>query len=177
MSHQALLPVDEGGLRAHREASDARRRIGARMFDFSREVAVMAIINRTPDSFFDQGATFAFDRALDAAITAVRDGADIVDVGGVPFGHGPAVSLDEEIARVVPLIEAIRAISEVAISVDTHSRRGCADKHRGRRDRRQRHERAAGSGNAGGSRRQRSHAGAYPQCRAAAQRAISCALC
>jgi dihydropteroate synthase len=90
------------------------------MFDFSREVAVMAIINRTPDSFFDQGATFAFDKALGAAVTAVRDGADIVDVGGVPFGYGPAVSLDEELARVVPLIEAIHAISDVAISVDTH---------------------------------------------------------
>jgi dihydropteroate synthase len=114
---QALLAVNEGDLGAHR---DARRHIGARAFDFSREVAVMAIINRTPDSFFDQGATFAFDRALSAAITAVRDGADIVDVGGVPFGYGPAVSLDEEVARVVPLIQAIHAISDVAISVDTH---------------------------------------------------------
>ncbi len=120
MSHQALLAVNEVGLRSHRQALDRRRRIGTRAFDFSREVAVMAIVNRTPDSFFDQGATFAFDHALSAAITAVRDGADIVDVGGVPFGHGPAVSLDEEIARVVPLIAAIRAISDVAISVDTH---------------------------------------------------------
>jgi dihydropteroate synthase len=90
------------------------------MFDFSRQVAVMAIVNRTPDSFFDQGATFAFDKALGAALAAVRDGADIVDVGGVPFGHGPAVSLREEIARVVPLVEAISGISDVAISVDTH---------------------------------------------------------
>jgi dihydropteroate synthase len=120
MSHQALRAVNELEPRSHREAPDARRRIGARIFDFSREVAVMAIVNRTPDSFFDQGATFAFDKALDAAKAAVRDGADIVDVGGVPFGHGPAVSLDEEIARVVPLIEAIREICGVAISVDTH---------------------------------------------------------
>ena len=120
MSHPALLSVNEVDLRAHREVFDARRRIGARIFDFSREVAVMAIVNRTPDSFFDQGATFALDKALGAAIAAVRDGADIVDVGGVPFGHGPAVSLDEQIDRVVPLIEAIREISDVAISVDTH---------------------------------------------------------
>ena len=90
------------------------------LFDFSRKVAVMAIVNRTPDSFFDQGATFAFDDALAAAIAAIRDGADIVDVGGVPFGHGPAVSPEEEIARVVPLIESIRGISDVPISVDTH---------------------------------------------------------
>jgi dihydropteroate synthase len=97
-------------------ADEARRS----MPDFSQKVAVMAIVNRTPDSFFDQGATFAFDDALAAALATVRDGADIVDVGGVPFGHGPAVSCEEEIARVVPLIEALREISDVAISVDTH---------------------------------------------------------
>src|SRR5688572_3423726 len=107
MSHQALLSVKEEDLLARREAAEGRRRIGSRIFDFSREVAVMAIINRTPDSFFDEGATFAFDKALDAAIAAVRDGADIIDVGGVPFGPGPAVSLEEQIDRVVPLIEVI----------------------------------------------------------------------
>jgi dihydropteroate synthase len=120
MSRQAATAFNEVGFRTFQEIADGRRRIGARLFDFSREVAVMAIVNRTPDSFFDQGATFAFDKALGAAITAVRDGADIVDVGGVPFGYGPVVSLDEELARVVPLIEAISEISDVAISVDTH---------------------------------------------------------
>jgi dihydropteroate synthase len=95
-------------------------RIGARTFDFSREVAVMAIVNRTPDSFFDRGSTFELDRAIAAALAAVRDGADIVDVGGVPFGRGPAVSVDEELDRVVPLIEALHAASDVVISVDTY---------------------------------------------------------
>ena len=79
-----------------------QRRIGTRTFDFSREVAVMAIVNRTPDSFFDSGSTFELDRAVKAAIAAVGDGADIVDVGGVPFGRGPTVSRDEELDRVVP---------------------------------------------------------------------------
>jgi dihydropteroate synthase len=97
------------------------RRIGTRTFDFAREVAVMAIVNRTPDSFFDKGATFELDRAVDAAIAAAGDGADIVDVGGVPFGRGPAVSLAEELDRVVPLVERIHAASDVVISVDTHS--------------------------------------------------------
>src|SRR6478672_4968137 len=97
-----------------------QRRIGARTFDFAREVAVMAIINRTPDSFFDNGSTFELDRAVSAAIAAVGDGADFVDVGGVPFGRGPAVSRDEELDRVVPLVKAIRAASDVVISVDTH---------------------------------------------------------
>jgi dihydropteroate synthase len=97
-----------------------RRRIGARTFDFSREVAVMAIINRTPDSFFDRGSTFELHRAVAAALAALRDGADIVDVGGVPFGRGPPVSPREELDRVVPLIEAIHAASDAVISVDTH---------------------------------------------------------
>ena len=100
---------------------DAKRRIGARTFDFSREVAVMAIINRTPDSFFDKGSTFELNKAVGAALTAVGDGADLVDVGGVPFGRGPAITLDEEIDRVVPLVEAIHAASDVVISVDTFS--------------------------------------------------------
>jgi dihydropteroate synthase len=97
------------------------QRIGARSFDFDTSVAVMAIVNRTPDSFYDQGATFAFDRALTAALTAVADGADMVDIGGVPFGRGPAVSTDEEIDRVVPVVAAIAAESDVVISVDTTS--------------------------------------------------------
>ena len=80
----------------------------------------MAIVNRTPDSFFDRGSTFELDRAIAVALAAVRDGADIVDVGGVPFGRGPAVSVDEELDRVVPLIEALHAASDVVISVDTY---------------------------------------------------------
>jgi len=99
------------------------RRIGAREFDFSRRVAVMAIVNRTPDSFHDKGATFALERAVQASLTAVADGADWVDVGGVPFGRGPAVDLSEELERIVPLVSAIRAASDVVISVDTFSAR------------------------------------------------------
>ncbi|MFT4284947.1 MAG: dihydropteroate synthase [Protaetiibacter sp.] len=97
------------------------RRIGAREFDFSRRVAVMAIVNRTPDSFHDKGATFALDRAVDAALAAVADGADWVDMGGVPFGRGPVVELAEELERIVPLVAAVRAASDVVISVDTFS--------------------------------------------------------
>ncbi len=95
--------------------------IGGREFDFTRRVAVMGIVNRTPDSFFDQGATFALDRAVAAALAAAEAGADLVDVGGVPFGRGPVVSLDEELERVIPLVEAIHAESDVVISVDTFS--------------------------------------------------------
>ena len=95
------------------------RTIGAHTFDFSRRVAVMAVVNRTPDSFYDRGSTFAFDSAVAAALAAVGDGADIVDIGGAPFAPGPELPIADEIERVVPVIAAIRAASDVVISVDT----------------------------------------------------------
>jgi len=96
-----------------------RRTIGGRAFDFEREVAVMAVVNRTPDSFYDKGSTFALDRAVEAAVRAAEQGADWVDIGGVPFGRGPAVSLQEELDRVVPVVTGIHERSDVVISVDT----------------------------------------------------------
>ncbi|MBF4568619.1 dihydropteroate synthase [Plantibacter sp. VKM Ac-2880] len=95
------------------------RRIGARTFDFSKQVAVMAIINRTPDSFFDQGATFSLDRAVEAAVTAAEQGADWVDIGGAKFAPGPEIPAAEELDRVLPVVEALAARSDVVISVDT----------------------------------------------------------
>ncbi len=96
------------------------RTIGRRRFDFDRQIVVMGIVNRTPDSFYDQGATYAFDRAVEAALSAARAGAGWVDVGGVPFSPDtPEVSEAEEIDRVVPVVAAIAAASDVAISVDT----------------------------------------------------------
>jgi dihydropteroate synthase len=95
--------------------------IGSRTFDFSRQVAVMAIINRTPDSFHDQGRTYALDRAVAAVKAAVTDGADWVDIGGVPFGtDAPDVTEAEEIDRVIPVVRAARESSDVVISVDTY---------------------------------------------------------
>ncbi|WP_241993064.1 dihydropteroate synthase [Cryobacterium frigoriphilum] len=94
------------------------RLIGGRTFDFSREVAVMAVINRTPDSFYDQGATFALEASVAAARRAIDDGADWVDIGGAKFAPGPLIAIEEEIDRVVPVIAALRG-SGVVISVDT----------------------------------------------------------
>lgn len=97
------------------------RLIGTRHFDFARQVVVMAVINRTPDSFHDRGATFALDRAVDSALRAADLGADWVDIGGVPFGRGPAVSTAEEIDRVVPVVEAVTAARpDLVVSVDTN---------------------------------------------------------
>ncbi|GIH67557.1 dihydropteroate synthase [Microbispora siamensis] len=97
------------------------RQIGARQFDFSRQVAVMAIVNRTPNSFHDQGRTFELSRAVEAALKSVEEGADWVDVGGLAFSAAqPELSVAEEIDRVVPLIAAIRGGTDAVISVDTH---------------------------------------------------------
>jgi dihydropteroate synthase len=96
-----------------------RRTFGRRTFDFSREVAVMAVINRTPDSFYDRGATFALDAALAAAERALAEGADWLDVGGVKAGPGPEVSEAEELERVLPVVEAMRPRTDAVVSVDT----------------------------------------------------------
>ena len=94
-------------------------RLGARQFA-DGELAVMAIINRTPDSFFDRGATFAEDAALRAVETAVGEGADIIDIGGVKAGPGETVDAAEELRRTLPTIEKIRAqFPEIVISIDT----------------------------------------------------------
>jgi dihydropteroate synthase len=96
-----------------------RRVLGKRTFDFSRQVAVMAIVNRTPDSFYDQGRTFGLEQAVAGAHAAIAEGADWVDIGGVPFAPGPPVSVAQEIDRVVPVIEALRDQDGTVISVDT----------------------------------------------------------
>ena len=81
---------------------------------------IMAIVNRTPDSFYDRGATFSDEAAKAAAHRVVEEGADVVDIGGVKAGPGEFVDADQEIARVVPFIEWLRArYPDQLISVDT----------------------------------------------------------
>lgn len=81
----------------------------------------MAIVNRTPNSFHDQGRTFQLEQAVEAARQAVADGADWLDIGGFAFRHDqPEISVAEEIERVAPVIEAIRRTTDAVISVDTH---------------------------------------------------------
>ena len=81
---------------------------------------IMAIVNRTPDSFYDRGATFTDEAAKEAAHRVIADGADVVDIGGVKAGPGEVVDTAEEIARVVPFIEWLRStFPDQLISVDT----------------------------------------------------------
>lgn len=80
----------------------------------------MAIVNRTPDSFYDRGATFADEAALRRCDRVVAEGAAIIDIGGVKAGPGSLVDAAEEIDRVIPVIEAVAARHPgVLISVDT----------------------------------------------------------
>ncbi|ANE07964.1 dihydropteroate synthase [Corynebacterium glutamicum] len=81
---------------------------------------IMAIVNRTPDSFYDKGATFEDTAALNRAAEVIEQGAGIVDIGGVKAGPGDFVSAEEEIDRVVPIIAAVRErFPDIDISVDT----------------------------------------------------------
>jgi len=94
-------------------------RLGDRTLDVRAHVVVMGILNRTPDSFYDRGATWSFDAFLARAAQLVDDGADLLDVGGVKAGPGPEVGEQEELDRVIPAIEALRARFDVPLSVDT----------------------------------------------------------
>ena len=94
-------------------------KLGRQSFD-DDALLIMAIVNRTPDSFYDKGATYEFDLALQRVHDVVRDGAEIVDIGGVKAAPGTTVTVEEEIARTASLVAAVRAdFPNVVISVDT----------------------------------------------------------
>jgi dihydropteroate synthase len=94
-------------------------RLGSRTFG-PQDLVIMAIINRTQDSFFDGGANWETDTALASVDRAVAEGADIVDIGGIKAAPGIEIPAAEEAERVVPFIEAVRARHpQILISVDT----------------------------------------------------------
>ena len=94
-------------------------RLGTRVFA-AGETAVMAIVNRTPDSFFDAGATFGLRQAVERVDRAVEEGADIVDIGGVKAGYGDYVSVGEELRRTSSFVAQVRSRHpDVVLSVDT----------------------------------------------------------
>ena len=81
---------------------------------------IMAIVNRTPDSFYDRGATYAFDKALERVAEVVAAGAEIVDIGGVKAAPGDEVDTEEEIRRTVDFVARVRAeFPDLIVSVDT----------------------------------------------------------
>lgn len=94
-------------------------RLGQRTFGES-DLVIMAIINRTPDSFYDKGANYADDAAADGVSRAVDEGAHVIDIGGVKAGPGDDVDVREEIGRTADFVARVRADHpEIIISVDT----------------------------------------------------------
>ncbi len=85
------------------------------------ETAVMGVLNVTPDSFSDGGRYLSLDRAVKRAREMIDQGADIIDVGGESTRPGArSLDADEEAARVIPVIRAIKAASDLPVSIDTY---------------------------------------------------------
>lgn len=96
-------------------------RIGSYDFDTKNETYVMGILNVTPDSFSDGGKYFNLDDALERTEQMLKEGADIIDVGGESTRPGYTMLSDqEEIERVVPVIEGIKKHFDIPISLDTY---------------------------------------------------------
>lgn len=79
---------------------------------------IMGILNRTPDSFYD-GGRMSLDASVGHALAMVEEGADILDLGAVKAGPGAPVGEEEETERLIPLVEAIAAATDVAVSIET----------------------------------------------------------
>lgn len=96
-------------------------KIGNREFDLEHKCYIMGILNVTPDSFSDGGRFNSLDAALFHTEEMIRDGADIVDIGGESTRPGHQVITDEEeISRVTPVIEAVKQRFDIPVSVDTY---------------------------------------------------------
>ena len=95
-------------------------KVGGRIVDLSRHGMIMGVLNVTPDSFSDEGEFFSLDKAVARALEIAAEGAQIVDVGGESTRPGAeAVGLEEELRRVVPVIEKLQARIDILISIDT----------------------------------------------------------
>ena len=98
--------------------------IGNREFDTKNSKYIMAILNVTPDSFSDGGRYNALDAALKHTEDMIAQGADIIDIGGESTRPGyTMISDEEEIERVVPVIEAVKKRFDIPISLDTYKSR------------------------------------------------------
>ena len=94
-------------------------RLGSRTFD-DADLIVMAIVNRTPDSFYDRGATWVEDKAFERVDLVVSQGAEMVDIGGIKAAPGVEIDAAEERARVVDFVARVREQHPgLVISVDT----------------------------------------------------------
>ncbi|MFN7253001.1 MAG: dihydropteroate synthase [Anaerobacillus sp.] len=96
-------------------------KFGIHELDFSKKTFIMGILNITPDSFSDGGKYNDIDLAVLRAIRMVEEGADIIDIGGESTRPGAVkVSAEEELARVIPIIQAVSNVVDIPISIDTY---------------------------------------------------------
>ncbi len=94
-----------------------------RVLDFHKKTYVMGILNSTPDSFFDESRIASVHEAVERAEKMIKAGVDIIDIGGESSRPGSdSVSEDEEIRRVIPVVQAIRERSDIIISIDTRKK-------------------------------------------------------
>ncbi len=112
------VPLADGGPRVGASVATTLV-LGGRRYDLTHRALVMGIINRTPDSFYDKGATFELDKLYARAEQLVAEGADILDIGGVKAGPGPEVTEAEELERVVPVVAGLVGRFGTPVSVDT----------------------------------------------------------
>jgi dihydropteroate synthase len=95
-------------------------KIGERVFDVSRHGLIMGVLNVTPDSFSDGGEFLTAEKATERGLQMAAEGAHIIDVGGESARPGAEpVTADEELRRVIPVIENLRRKLDVPISIDT----------------------------------------------------------
>jgi len=95
-------------------------KIAGRVVDLSRHGMIMGVLNVTPDSFSDGGKFFAAEKAVEHGLKMTVDGAHIIDVGGESTRPGAeAIAAEEELRRVIPVIEKLRAKIDIFISIDT----------------------------------------------------------
>jgi dihydropteroate synthase len=101
--------------------------LGKKVLDFGERSYIMGVLNVTPDSFYDGGRYFSVDQAVDRALEMAAEGADIIDVGGEStrprgsaYGEGSVdVPVEEELRRVLPVVERLAKATDAPISVDT----------------------------------------------------------
>jgi dihydropteroate synthase len=99
-------------------------KIGNKNFELGKRTIVMGILNVTPDSFSDGGKFFSVDDAVKQAIRMEKEGADIIDIGGESTRPGSdPISIDVELNRVLPVIEAVKKKVKIPISIDTYRSR------------------------------------------------------
>ena len=99
-------------------------KIGAKEFDTKHHTYIMGILNVTPDSFSDGGKWNQQDKALKHVEEMIADGSDILDVGGESTRPGhEQISDEEEMARVTPVIEAVKKEFDIPVSIDTYKSR------------------------------------------------------